>query len=109
MIHEQYAAAITEFAIYPDAGNQTDVEKAYLCLGLASEAGEVASLMKKEMRDLVDFEREKWMSELGDVLWYMTRLMDFYGIALEDLMLHNIAKLNDRKQRNKLTGSGDTR
>ena len=109
MIHEQYAKAIEDFAIYPDAGLQTDAEKAYLCLGLASEAGEVASLMKKEMRDAVDFPREKWMSELGDCLWYLTRLMDYYGISLEDLMLHNVAKLHDRQQRNKLSGSGDNR
>ena len=109
MQHEQYSEAIKSFCIYPDAFCGTDVEKAYLCLGLASEAGEVASLMKKEMRDGVDFGREKWLSEFGDVLFYITRLADVYGFTMEDLMLENVAKLNDRKQRNVITGFGDNR
>jgi NTP pyrophosphatase (non-canonical NTP hydrolase) len=106
---EQYAEAIKSFCIYPDAGCKTDVEKAYLSLGLASEAGEVASLMKKEMRDGVEYDGEKWLAELGDVTFYLTRLLDVYGYTMEDAMLHNVAKLHDRQQRNKLTGSGDTR
>lgn len=109
MNHTQYAAAIQEFCIYPDVGLGTDAEKTYLCLGLASEAGEIAGMMKKEMRDLKDASREAWLSEFGDVLWYSTRIMDMYGFSLEDVMLHNVAKLNDRKNRNKLTGSGDNR
>lgn len=105
----QYAEAIKSFCIYPDAGCKTDVEKAYLSLGLASEAGEVASLMKKEMRDGVEYDGEKWLSEIGDCVWYITRLLDVYGYTMEDAMLHNVAKLHDRQQRNKLTGDGDTR
>lgn len=109
MTHDQYAEAIKSFCIYPDAGCKTDVEKAYLSLGLASEAGEVASLMKKEMRDGTEYDGEKWLAELGDVTFYLTRLLDVYGYTMEDAMLHNVAKLNDRKQRNKLTGFGDNR
>jgi NTP pyrophosphatase (non-canonical NTP hydrolase) len=109
MNHSQYAEAIKSFCIYPDAGCGTDVEKAYLCLGLASEAGEVASLMKKEMRDGKDYDREIWLSEISDVLWYMTRLMDVYGFTLEDAMCYNVAKLSDRQQRNQISGDGNDR
>lgn len=109
MQFDQYAETIKQFCIYPDAGMKTDVEKAYLCLGLASEAGEIASLMKKEMRDGKDFANSKWLAEIGDVIWYTTRLLDVYGYTLEDAMLHNVDKLSGRKERNQLTGSGDDR
>jgi NTP pyrophosphatase (non-canonical NTP hydrolase) len=109
MQHEQYSEAIKSFCIYPDAFCGTDVEKAYLCLGLASEAGEVASLMKKEMRDGKDYAKDVWLSEMADCLWYLTRLMDVYGFTLEDMMCYNIAKLNDRQQRKQLKGDGNDR
>ena len=106
---DQYAEAIKEFCIYPDAGLKTDAEKAYLCLGLASESGEVASLCKKEMRDAKDYTGEVWLKEIGDCVWYLTRLLDTFGYTLEDAMLNNIEKLSSRKDRNKLTGDGDNR
>ena len=106
---EQYAEAIKSFCIYPDACCGTDAEKAYLSLGLASEAGEVASLMKKEMRDLKEYSPETWLSEMGDCVFYITRLLDVFGYSLEDAMLYNYSKLLDRQQRNKLTGDGSAR
>ena len=105
-----YSKAITEFCIYPDAGEGTDVELAYLTLGLASEAGEVAGLMKKDMRDQPEvFPIDKWESELGDCFWYLSRLVSALDLSLEDILEANYAKLKDRKERNVLGGSGDNR
>ena len=67
-------------------------EKEYLMIGLMNEAGEVGGAFKKEIRDHVD-NKELIIDEMGDVLWYLTRLCDVYGIKISDLMVNNIDKL----------------
>lgn len=104
-----YELRIADFAVYPDAGQGTDLELCYLGLGLASEAGEVAGLVKKEIRDSPEYDPEKWKGELGDVVWYLTRLCTFFGFTLQELMDHNCAKLQSRKERDVLGGHGDNR
>lgn len=105
----EYSNKIKEFCIYPDFGTTSDLELSYLGLGLASEAGEVAGLVKKELRDKPEFDTDKWMGELGDVLWYLTRLAESLGFTLEELMVYNVEKLEARKEHNTLTGHGDNR
>ena len=90
-------------AIYPK-----DKADFYLALGLASEAGEVAGKFKKHIRDGV-LDLDAVFSELGDVLWYLTRICDEYGLTLEELAEKNYNKLTDRQQRNVISGSGDNR
>ena len=109
MLWKNYNESIKQFSIYPDAGTGSQQEYVYLTLGLASEAGEVASLMKKEIRDGAEFSTTHWASELGDCLWYITRLIDTMGLTLEDVLELNFNKLEDRKTRKVLRGSGDYR
>ena len=90
-------------AIYPDAGKNTFNETLYLVLGLASEAGEVAGKLKKIVRgDKID--PESYVSELSDVLWYLTRAVDALGITLEDLAAYNYNKLEARKKEGTIQG-----
>ena len=70
-------------------------EKEYLMLGLMNEAGEVGGAFKKEIRDHVD-NTDLIIDEMGDVLWYLTRLCDVYDIKLSELMTNNIDKLLGR-------------
>ncbi len=70
-------------------------EKEYLMLGLMNEAGEVGGAYKKEIRDDVD-NTDLIIDEMGDVLWYLTRLCDVYNITLSELMVENINKLVKR-------------
>jgi len=70
-------------------------EKEYLMIGLMNEAGEVGGAYKKEIRDLVDNE-ELIIDEMGDVLWYLTRLCDVYNIKISELMVNNMDKLFNR-------------
>lgn len=82
----------------------------YLTLGLSNEAGEFAGRIKKVIRgDNVD--PETVLSEAGDVLWYLTRICDNLGIALEDVAEYNYQKLMKRQKEGSIQGDdvGETR
>lgn len=85
----------------------------YLVCGLCSEAGEVAGKWKKIIRDngaiMTDESESSLLSELGDVLWYVSELATHLGQSLEDIAAKNIQKLADRQARGVIGGSGDTR
>ena len=70
-------------------------EKEYLMIGLMNEAGEVGGAFKKEIRDRVD-NKDLIIDEIGDVLWYLTRLCDVYDIKISELMVNNMDKLFNR-------------
>lgn len=69
---------------------------AYVALGLASEAGEVAGEIHKSMREGRALSVAKVIAELGDTLWFLTYLADMLGYSLEELASCNIEKLIDR-------------
>jgi NTP pyrophosphatase (non-canonical NTP hydrolase) len=98
-------------AIYP-TGNCNEAI-IYLTLGLASEAGEVAGVLKKCLRDdhndITPEVLSKLEKELGDVMWYIARITDELGLDLNDILELNKTKLTSRLNRNKLTGEGDDR
>lgn len=91
----------------------------YPALGLSSEAGEVLGKLKKMIRDqdvkfdgtgkLTDQQRADLASELGDVLWYIAALSRDLGISLNEVAHINLEKLQSRKSRGTLGGSGDNR
>ena len=95
-------------AIYPGAGTGNDAELSYLGLGLNGEAGEVADKIKKHLRD-GKLDIGGIVYELGDVCWYVARLAESLGYSLEDVLEINHSKLESRKTRDVLTGSGDER
>ena len=95
-------------AIYPGAGTGNDSELSYLAFGLNGEAGDVADKIKKHLRD-GKLDIGGIIYELGDVCWYVARLADSLGYSLEDILAINNAKLESRKTRDVLTGSGDER
>jgi len=82
-------------------------------LGLSGEAGEVTEIVKKILRnkhgEFDSKDEEKIRKELGDVLWYLSALATHFCIDLESLAMENIAKLQDRKDRGVIKGSGDNR
>lgn len=86
----------------------------FAALGVAGEAGEVADKVKKAIRDNNgNFDdkafKESVKYELGDVLWYVSALAEDLGFTLSEVGQSNIAKLEDRRKRCVIHGSGDKR
>ena len=82
----------------------------YALLNLSGEVGELHSLLAKRIRDgaPANFD-ELLLKELGDILWSVAAIATDYNYKLEDVADANITKLESRKARNTLQGSGDTR
>lgn len=89
-------------AMVRDLGDKEfSVLKNIMVAGLAEEAGEVAGLLKRELRQFgqKDAERttkEKWVEELGDVLWYLTGVAVMNHITLDEIWDYNTKKLEER-------------
>jgi NTP pyrophosphatase (non-canonical NTP hydrolase) len=82
------------------ANDFTRNDRFYLLSGLVSEVGELADMLKKYIA--TGGSEYKWNSqkeaglELGDLLWYLTRLADTHGLTLYDVMNMNEEKLRAR-------------
>lgn len=63
-----------------------------VALGLASESGECAQLVRKEMEE-VKIKPGEMVMELSDVWHYLVLGCACFGITLEDLMMVNKAKM----------------
>lgn len=109
MNFEDFQKIVKKTSIYPRQGNNV----AYVTLGLAGEAGEVADKVKKLIRDdegiLTPDKKKEMIKELGDVLWYLTACASELGVDLEEVATQNAKKVEDRKSRGVLSGEGDNR
>lgn len=67
-------------------------------LGLAGEAGSLATAYKKYLRDGPAFEQGKHQlrEELGDVLWYVAALAHRFDLSLDDIAAASLEKTKDR-------------
>lgn len=93
----------------------------YPALGMTGEAGEVADKVKKVIRDFVivrdsngsilvpENVRESLAKEICDVLWFVAIMAFDIGYSLEEIAKMNYDKLNSRKKRGVISGSGDNR
>ena len=109
----EYQTLTLNSAVYPKAGTGAVEALSYCGLGLGGETGEVLEHLKKIQRDndgIVTPERREALSkELGDILWYLARVASELGLELNTIALDNINKLQDRKDRGVIQGSGDNR
>jgi len=109
MTLDEYQKAADSTARYPDSGKNY----LYPTLGLVGEAGEIANKVKKIQRDMgnvVDEEyRKDILSELGDVLWYISQTAREFGSGIEEVAKMNVEKLASRRDRGQLGGTGDNR
>ncbi len=83
----------------------------YVVMGLAGEAAELCNKVKKMIRDGLTAEeiRGAIKGEIGDIRWYVARAEDEFGLLSSEVCQSNLDKLQSRKARGKIGGSGDDR
>jgi len=64
-------------------------------LGIACEAGDVASCIKKTISHDNDV-KHGIKENIGDTLWYMAMICNFFDWKMEDIMNENLEKLRAR-------------
>ncbi len=67
-------------------------------LGITGEAGDLATLFKKKLRDGDSFTvyPEQCAEELGDILWYLSNVSSKLGLKLEDVARKSLVKTEAR-------------
>jgi len=112
---DNYQKQTTSTAIYNNTSaiDANTAQLAYVVLGLAGEAGEVANKLKKVIRDgggvITKEQRFALIDELGDVFWYLAQCCEKLDIDLSVVAMNNLNKLAERKKNKSLQGSGDNR
>ena len=113
MNFDEYQNKAKKYDFFEPSGNIKDVGFTEKVLGLVGEAGETADKIKKILRDkdgvVSSEDRELVIKELGDTLWYIASISRYLEVPLSEVANGNINKLEDRYQRNKLHGEGDSR
>ena len=71
MTFEEYQKEAVSFR------TETANNEEYLTLGLIAEVGEAAGKLAKRRRDGV-FDKQAFVKELGDILWFVANLADYY-------------------------------
>lgn len=104
MNFNEYQKWAKSTGIYPESAKVI-----YPAMGLAGETGELLNILKKIIRDQVDADRDRLVGEIGDILWYLAVLSQDLGIDFDEVVTYNVDKLNGRKARGTLRGSGEER
>lgn len=83
----------------------------YALLNLGGEIGEVLGLVAKFIRDGGDVEQYKknMIKELGDIMWMVAAVAKDHNISLSEVCTTNLDKLESRKIRDAIQGSGNER
>jgi NTP pyrophosphatase (non-canonical NTP hydrolase) len=66
-----------------------------LGLGISGEAGDVAGCIKKTFSH-GDDQKSGIKENLGDTMWYVAMICNYFGWNVEDVLEENIAKLKKR-------------
>lgn len=95
----QLTNLIDSFDEYQDLAIETmgpDGNPLMMALGVGGEAGEVLEIIKKGNRPGKTVDVEHLHEEIGDVMWYLAVLADYYGLDLSSIVTANVAKLKKR-------------
>ena len=93
-------AALRVFTILGIVSNPTeDISLVQLLeglIGLQTESSESFDILKKTLFQGHMLDKEHVADELGDVAWYLAIAADAIGYELEDILLMNVAKREER-------------
>lgn len=79
----------------PDLGSQFNNEM-HMALGIATEAGELLDVYKKNFAYGKPMDYINVREEIGDLMWYTINLCRLLGVDLESELDINISKLRTR-------------
>jgi NTP pyrophosphatase (non-canonical NTP hydrolase) len=67
-------------------------------LGLVSEVGSIANVIKKDLRDGISrtTRTDFLKTELGDALWYLSNVASRLGLSLDEIAKENLVRTRDR-------------
>lgn len=82
---EEYEREVVAMPLYDD-----------ICYGIITEAGEVVDVIKKGSRPGKEIDLAHLEEEIGDEIWYLTRLANKYGLSLQGILEWNLIKLRKR-------------
>lgn len=68
----------------------------HMATGIGGEAGEIEDCIKKHVIYQKPLDVENVKEELGDLLFYMSNLMQSVGLSFEEVLQHNVDKLSVR-------------
>jgi NTP pyrophosphatase (non-canonical NTP hydrolase) len=93
--------AITKDRTYTDlaerlSANHGQMRLMHAVMGLAGEVGEVTDAVKKSVLYNKPLDVQNVKEEAGDILWYMSLLLDQVGSSFEEVMQMNHDKLEKR-------------
>lgn len=109
LFEEEYEDFVNRIWLGAPELSEENSQLNFIALAICEEAGEVAGKLKKRSRGDTGITNEMIINELGDTLYYITKLAGELGYDLEDVIRENRKKLTDRLNRNALRGSGDNR
>ena len=84
--------------LYPE-----DAHRIHMAMGVAGEAGELLDTIKKSSIYRKPYDVDNIIEECGDILFYVTGMLNSFGATLEDAMRANIDKLSVRYSKGKYT------
>lgn len=100
--YDYQCAALDKGSPIPEAG------LAYYSLAMGGEAGEVQNEIKKVYRDdggiVTPARHDAIIKELGDLLWYASRVARLIGSCMNEVQRTNIEKLTARRAAGTLAG-----
>lgn len=68
----------------------------HMCVGISGESGELLDAIKKHVIYQKPLDVDNVKEELGDLLFYMSNLIQSVGLTFEEVLQHNIDKLSVR-------------
>ena len=74
----------------------SETEIATWGLGIAGEAGDVASCIKKTFVQKNEFVKDGIKGNIGDMIWYAAMICSCFGWKLSDCLRKNVDKLKAR-------------
>lgn len=108
---------IEEYQKFVKEGASSAYDSNSAMIAMIEEVGEVCGLIKKRLiYPNYDFKTKKGYSfeegvldEMGDVLWQYLNLCNYLSLNIEDIINHNLEKLNKRHDGIKVTLDGGKR